>query len=74
MQLLSRAKEKQVSTPALLSEEKGKGLCQLASGKIEIGVHCLQEAILELNDSVDQAILKLLVFQTVWLRCSGLPA
>ena len=68
MHLLSRAKQKRLSTPALLSEEKGKRLCysgirQLASGKIEIGVHCLQKSILELNDSVDQAILKLLVFQ-----------
>ena len=68
MHLLSKAKEIRLSTPALLSEEKGKslcysGICQLVSGKIDIGIHCLQEAILRLDKTLEQAILKLSVFQ-----------
>ena len=68
MYLLSKAKEIRLSTPALLSEEKGKslcysGICQLVSGKIDIGIDCLQEAILELDKTLEQAILKLFVFQ-----------
>ena len=68
--LLSKEKEIRLSTPALLSEEKGKtlcysGICQLVSGKIDIGIHCLQEAILGLGKPLEQAFLKLFVFQVL---------
>ena len=68
--LLSKAKEIGLSTPALSSEEKGKslcysGICQLVSGKIDIGIHCLQEAIMGLDKTLEQAILKLFVFQVL---------
>ena len=67
---LSKAKEMRLSTPALLSEEKGKslcysGICQLVSGKIDIGINCLQEAILGLDKTLEQAVLKLFVFQVL---------
>ena len=68
--LLAKEKETRLSTPALLSKEKGKsvcysGICQLVSGEIEMGVRCLQEAVFELNDGIEQAILKVFVFQTL---------
>ena len=68
--LLSKAKEIRLSTPALSSEEKGKnlcysGICQLVSGKIDIGINCLQEALLGLDKTLEQVILKLFVFQVL---------
>ena len=68
--LLSKAKEIRLSTPALSSEKNGKsscysGICQLVLGKIDIGINCLQEALLGLDKTLEQAILKLFVFQVL---------
>ena len=69
-ELQKKAKEIRTSAPALLGEEKGKslcysGICHLVSEKIDIGIYCLQEAILGLDKTLEQAILKLFVFQVL---------
>ena len=70
--LLSKAKEIRESTPessfSTFKEEKGKSMCysginQLVAKKIGSGVECLEEALVLMNDSHEQAILKLLIFQ-----------
>ena len=53
--------------PLPLNEDRGKslcysGICQLVSGNIESGIHCLEESSLLLNDSPEQTVLKLVIF------------
>ena len=70
--LLSKAKEILESTPessfSTFKEEIGKSMCysgisQLVAKKIESGVECLKRSLVLMNDSHEQAILKLLMFQ-----------
>ena len=70
--LLSKAKQTRESTPEssfpTFKEEKGKSMCysginQLVAKKIGSGIECLEEALVLMNDSHEQAILKLLIFQ-----------
>ena len=61
------------TTPPLpFNEDKGKilcysGICQLVSGNIKSGIHCLEESSLVLNDSPEQTVLKLVIFQILVL-------
>jgi len=68
MHLLANAKA--------FKEKNGKSMCyfginQLAAEKIEGGFQCLQDALLLMNNSPEQAILKLVAFQilVVYYRC-----
>ena len=73
MRLLSEPKKTlqipESTTPPLpFNEDQGKslcysGICQLVSGKIKSGIHCLEESSLLLSDSPQQTILKLVIFQ-----------
>ena len=71
-QFRSKLNEIQTSPVAVSSEVKGKYLCyfgisQLVAGKTEGGVQCLQEALSLLNNSLEQTILRIIVFQILAL-------
>ena len=69
-QFLSKVNEIQEETTLVPTDVKGKywGMCylginQLVIGKTESGVQCLQEALSLVNNSPEQTVLRLIVFQ-----------
>ena len=68
MQLLSEAREILAKSSPVASDEKGKylcysGICQLVAEETESGVQCLHEALSLMNNSAEQTILRLIIFQ-----------
>ena len=68
LQLLSEVNEIGDAIYPLSSDEKAKylcyfGICQLVIGKTEIGVQSLQEALPLMDNSPEQKILRLVIFQ-----------
>ena len=68
MQFLSKVSEIQPAPPPVSSDEEAKHLCYLGIhyltiGKAERGVQCLQEALSLMNNSAEQRIHRLLIFQ-----------
>ena len=75
MQFLSTLNEVEAKASVVHTDIRGKYLCyfgiyQLVIGKTESGAQCLQEAFSLLNNSPEQTILRLIVFQilAVWYQ------
>ena len=67
-QLLSKARDVEELHSPVSDSDRGKRLCyngiyQLANGKTEDGVQCLEDALSLMNSSPEQRILRLIAFQ-----------